>query len=127
MGRMWEMAEEVGLEEVGTDLVMVEDVPGEVEENPGQDLRKEDDLSVKPLTERMLYLMQKISEYGYLGMREVELIYANQTHAYKVLGALRSKVLIGDFETERQPKKAVYLKPKGYRTLEKFGKLRLKR
>ena len=107
----------------------VVEVPGEMEEeeNLGADRRKEDDLSEKPLTEKMVYLMQKISEYGYLTRPEVEMIYANQTYSYRVLGALRSKGLIGDFETGKLPKKAVYLKPKGYRTLEKFGKLRLKR
>ncbi|HVC09580.1 MAG TPA: hypothetical protein VNH15_06545 [Elusimicrobiota bacterium] len=114
------------MEETGTDLIEVESVPGEVE-TLGMDRREEDDFSSKPLTERMLYLMQKISEYGYLGRPEVELIYANQTHGYRVLGTLRSKDLIGDFETARLPKKAIYLRPKGYRTLEKFGKLRLKR
>lgn len=115
------------MEETGTDLIEVEEVPGELDGIPGTDLRKEDDLRSKALTEKMIYLMGKISEYGYLTRLEVELIYANQTHAYKVLGTLRSKELIGDFETERQPKKAVYLRPKGYRTLEKFGKLRVKR
>ncbi len=116
------------MEETGTDLIeVVEEVPEGIEEDLGTEQRKEDDLRSKPLTEKMIYLMQKTAEYGYLTRLEVELIYANQTHAYKVLGTLREKGLIADFETEKQPKKAVYLKPKGYRTLEKFGRLRLKR
>ena len=104
----------------------------EVGELPGESVeveesRKETDLKSKELTERMVRVMQKISEYGYLTIREIELIYANQTYAYNVVGTLKDKGLIGEFATTLTPRKAYYLRPKGYRTLEKYGQFRLKR
>lgn len=104
----------------------------EVEELPGESVeveesRRENDLKSKELTERMIRVMQKISEYGYLTIREIELIYANQTYAYNVVGTLKEKDLVGEFATTLTPRKAYYLRAKGYRTLEKYGQLRLKR
>lgn len=105
----------------------------EVEELPGESVEVEEerrsgsDLKSKELTERMVRVMQKISEYGYLTIREIELIYTNQTYAYNVVGTLKEKGLVGEFATTLAPRKAYYLKPKGYRTLEKYGRLRLKR
>ena len=113
-------------QEEGTDLFEVPEIPGEVEEmETGK--RIGDDLGSKALTEKMVSLMQRVSEYGYLSIREVELIYANQTYAYKVLSTLKEKGLVQEFKTGLKPRKAYSLKPKGYRTLAKHGKLRMKR
>lgn len=114
------------MEETGTDLVEVEELPGESVEVE-EERRSVSDLKSKELTERMVQVMQKISEYGYLTIREIELIYANQTYAYNVVGTLKEKGLVGEFATTLAPRKAYCLKPKGYRTLEKYGRLRLKR
>ena len=114
-------------EEGGTDLMEVEGFTDGVETDLEEKKNEKDDLSNKILTGKMKYLMKEISEYGYLTMPEVELVYGNQSHAYRVLGTLKSKGLVGDFETELLPKKAYFLRPKGYRTLENFGELRVKR
>lgn len=114
-------------EEKGTDLVEVAEVSGEVGLGTEDGKRAGDDLASKALTEKMVTLMQKISEYGYLSIREIELIYANQTYAYKVLGVLKEKGLVEEFKTGLKPRKAYYLKPKGYRTVAKYGKLRVRR
>lgn len=113
-------------QEEGMDFFEVSEGPGETEDiETGK--RPGDDLGSKALTEKMVTLIQKISEYGYLSIREIELIYANQTYAYKVLATLKEKGLIQEFKTGLKPRKAYYLKPKGYRTLAKHGKLRMKR
>lgn len=114
-------------EEKGTDLVEVAEVSGEVGLGTEDGKRAGDDLASKALTEKMVTLMQKISEYGYLSIREIELVYANQTYAYKVLGVLKEKGLVEEFKTGLKPRKAYYLKPKGYRTVAKYGKLRVRR
>ena len=69
--------------------------------------------------------MQKISEYGYLTMHEVQFIFGNKTWAYKVMKGLRSQGFIGDHDTLMSPRLAHYLTPKGYRILGKFGRLKV--
>jgi len=112
------------LEETGTDLIEVMDVDEEVGRDSGSERGEETDLGTKVLTKKMMFLMEKISDYGYLSLPEVQMIYANQSHAYKVLKTLKGKGLAGEFPTEELPQKAYYLRPKGYRTLEKFERLR---
>lgn len=85
------------------------------------------ELRNRTLTERMIKLMAHIAEHNYLSIREIGLIYSNQTYAYKVLGTLKEMRLVGQFKTTLKPRKAYYLRPKGYRTLEKYGALRLRR
>ncbi len=69
--------------------------------------------------------MEKISEYGYLTMHEVQFIFGNKTWAYKVMKGLRSQEFIADHDTLMSPRTAHYLTPKGYRVLVKLGRLKV--
>ena len=68
--------------------------------------------------------MEKVSEYGYLTMREVQLIYTNKTWSYDVMKTLRGRGWISDFDTAMSPKTGHYLTPDGYRILTKQGRLK---
>lgn len=107
------------MENSGTDLV-------EASEHEAAGLDAEERKN-QELTGKMIGLMAKISEYGYLSMPEIQMIYANQSYAYNVLKTLQELGLIGEFKTASKPRTGYFLRAKGYRTLEKHGKLRLRR
>lgn len=79
----------------------------------------------KTLTERMTGLLERVCQYDYLTIREVELFYANQTHAYRVLKFLEKEGLLGSFPTSMSPRTAYCLSSKGYRLLARAGRLRV--
>lgn len=81
----------------------------------------------KGFTDKMLRLLQRISEYDYLTIREVQMIYANQTHAYKVLNLLKEQGLVLDFRTSSKPRTAYCLSAKGYRLLANHDRLRVQK
>ncbi|MFH1619798.1 MAG: hypothetical protein ABIG11_07820 [bacterium] len=85
-----------------------------------------EEADLKLLTDKMVLLMEKISEYGFLTIREVGLIYSNQTHAYRVLNALKDKGLIRYFRTSLKPRTAFSLTRKAYWFLEQNERLRVK-
>lgn len=94
------------------------------EEKPGSET-KETEANRQSLTPKVLDLMEKMSEYGYLTIHEVQLIFANKTWAYKVVNGLRNLGFIADHDTLMSPRTAHYLTPKGYRILDKFGRLKV--
>ena len=102
--------EEVGPEELGKD---------------GAGEQEETEKNKQSITPKVLDLMVKISEYGYLTMHEVQFIFGNKTWAYKVVKGLRNQGFIADHNTLMYPKIAHYLTPKGYRILGKFGRLKV--
>lgn len=91
--------------------------PGEEQEEAG--------VKRQSLTPKVVGLMEKISEYGYLTMHEVQFIFGNKTWAYKVVNGLRIEGLIADHDTLMSPRTAHHLTPKGYRILGKLGRLRV--
>jgi hypothetical protein len=111
----------------GTDLVETEDISEEPELLAEKKGHKGGDFKAAELTPKMISLMQKISEFGYLSMEEVGLIYSNQSYAYGVIKNLKEGRLLGEFGTTKQPRKAYFLKPRGYRLLRTYGQLRIKR
>lgn len=116
-------------EDSGTDLVETEETSEESEpellaEKKGH---KGGDFKAAELTPKMISLMQKISEFGYLCMEEISLIYSNQSYAYGVIKNLKEGELLGEFGTTKKPRKAYFLKPRGYRLLQTYGQLRIKR
>lgn len=126
-----------GMEETGngktegmdSELVEIQEPVGEREAEVLGDGtgRKGGELRAKPMTPKMLSLMQKVAEFRYLTMEEIELVYANQSYAYSVINSLKDAGLLAEFKTGVQPRKAFYLKPRGYRLLQTYGQLRLKR
>lgn len=98
------------------------------EELQGEQLGKEQEETEtkrQSLTPKVVGLMEKISEYGYLTMHEVQFIFGNKTWAYKVINGLRSEGLIADHDTLMSPRTAHYLTSKGYRVLGKLGRLKV--
>ncbi|MFH1724202.1 MAG: hypothetical protein ABII00_06225 [Elusimicrobiota bacterium] len=77
----------------------------------------------KKLTDKMLRLMSKLAEYNYLTITEVQLIFTNQTHSYRVLNRLKARGLTLDFRTGTSPGKAFCLSPEGYWTLDRLRRL----
>ena len=76
------------------------------------------------LTPKMLTLMERMSEYGYLTMAEIHFVFGNRTWAYGVMKDLRGQGLVADFDTLMSPRTAHYLTARGYRVLGKFDKLK---
>ena len=81
----------------------------------------------KILTERMLDLMERLAEYGFLTMAEIHFIFGNKTWAYGVMNGLRRQGIVADFDTHMSPRKGHYLTHKGYRMLGKFHRQALRR
>ncbi len=79
----------------------------------------------KTLTEKMLDLMERIAEYGFLTMAEIHFIFGNKTWAYGVMNELRRQGIVADFDTHMSPRKGHYLTHKGYRVLGKFHRLKV--
>lgn len=73
----------------------------------------------------MLRLLAAISEFDYLTIHEAQLVFSNQTYAYKVLKELRERGLLVEFLTDATPRKAFCLTRKGYRELAEAGRLRV--
>jgi len=78
----------------------------------------------RALTDKMLGLMERISEYGYLTMAEVQFVFGNKTWAYKVMNGLRGQGFVADFDTLMSPRTGHYLTLRGYRVLGKFDRLK---
>ena len=76
------------------------------------------------LTDKVLWLMEKIADYGYLTMQEIPYVFGNKTWAYKVVDGLKKQGLVADFDTLLIPRTAHYLTARGYRFLGISGKLR---
>ncbi|MDE2491455.1 MAG: hypothetical protein KGM24_11435 [Elusimicrobia bacterium] len=76
------------------------------------------------LTPKMLEVMTAMSEYGYLTMAEVQLIYGNRTWSYRRVKALREQGLVADFDTHMSPRAGHHLTPRGYRVLARAGLLK---
>ncbi len=76
------------------------------------------------LTPKMLALMERMSEYGYLTMAEIQFVFGNKTWAYGIMKDLRGQGLVADFDTLLSPRTAHYLTARGYRVLGKFDKLK---
>ncbi len=76
------------------------------------------------LTDKMLGLLVKLSEYGYLTIEEIRFIYGNESHGYRVLKSLARQELVATFTTGLKPRRAYCLTARGYRLLEQFGRLR---
>ncbi len=76
------------------------------------------------LTDKVLWLMEKIADYGYLTMQEIPYVFGNKTWAYKVMSGLKKQGLVADFDTLLVPRTAHYLTARGYRFLGISGKLR---
>jgi hypothetical protein len=79
----------------------------------------------KTLTEKMLDLMERLAEYGFLTMAEIHFIFGNKTWAYGVMNELRRQGIVADFDTHMSPRKGHYLTHKGYRVLGKFHRLKV--
>ncbi len=79
----------------------------------------------KSLTEKMLDLMERLAEYGFLTMAEIHFIFGNKTWAYGVMNELRRQGIVADFDTHMSPRKGHYLTHKGYRVLGKFHRLKV--
>jgi len=79
----------------------------------------------KALTEKMLDLMERLAEYGFLTMAEIHFIFGNKTWAYGVMNELRRQGIVADFDTHMSPRKGHYLTHKGYRVLGKFQRLKV--
>lgn len=102
-------------------------------ENGGEELveEKQEDEQVKEkgdpktLTEKMLDLMERLAEYGFLTMAEIHFIFGNKTWAYGVMNELRRQGIVADFDTHMSPRKGHYLTHKGYRVLGKFHRLKV--
>lgn len=86
---------------------------------------EEKETSRQSLTPKAIDLMEKISEYGYLTMHEVQFVFGNKTWSYKVMKGLRSQGFIADHDTLMSPRTAHYLTPIGYRVLGKLGRLKV--
>lgn len=79
----------------------------------------------KTLTDKMLDLMERLAEYGFLTMAEIHFIFGNKTWAYGVMNELRRQGIVADFDTHMSPRKGHYLTHKGYRVLGKFHRLKV--
>ena len=79
----------------------------------------------QPITPKVLDLLERISEYGYLTMHEVQFVFGNKTWAYKVVKGLRNQGLIADFDTLMYPRTGHHLTAKGYRILGQFDRLKV--
>jgi hypothetical protein len=77
------------------------------------------------LTPKMLDLMERIAEYGFLTMAEIHFVFGNKTWAYGVMNDLRKQGLVADFDTHMSPRKGHHLTHKGYRVLGKFHRLKV--
>lgn len=97
----------------------------EIEQERQAETQEKDAAELGTLTDKVLYLMEKISEYGFLTMQEIHLVYRNKTYAYDVMKRLRGQGWIADFDTAMRPATGHYLTPRGYLALVKFGKLRV--
>jgi len=97
----------------------------EVEEERKAGTQEKDAAELGTLTDKVLYLMEKISEYGFLTMAEIHRVYTNKTYAYDVMKRLRKQGWIADFDTAMRPATGHYLTPKGYLALVKLGRLRV--
>ncbi|MBI5246205.1 MAG: hypothetical protein HY923_03425 [Elusimicrobia bacterium] len=101
--------------------------------NGGEELieEKQDEKQVKgkgdpkALTEKMLDLMERLAEYGFLTMAEIHFIFGNKTWAYGVMNELRRQGIVADFDTHMSPRKGHYLTHKGYRVLGRFHRLKV--
>lgn len=85
---------------------------------------EEAEVGPQALTPKMLALMERMSEYGYLSMAEIHFVFGNRTWAYGVMKDLRGQGLVADFDTLMSPRTAHYLTARGYRVLGKFDKLK---
>jgi len=63
----------------------------EIEQERQAESQEKDAAELGTLTDKVLYLMEKISEYGFLTMAEIQRIYTNKTYAYDVMKRLRSQ------------------------------------
>ena len=97
----------------------------EIEQEREAETQEKDAAELGTLTDKVLYLMEKISEYGFLTMAEVQRVFTNKTYAYDVMKRLRGQGWIADFDTAMRPAAGHYLTPRGYLALVKFGKLRV--
>lgn len=79
----------------------------------------------KTITGKMLDLMERLAEYGFLTMAEIHFIFGNKTWAYGVMNELRRQGIVADFDTHMSPRKGHYLTHKGYRVLGKFHRLKV--
>lgn len=79
----------------------------------------------KTITGKMLDLMERLAEYGFLTMAEIHFIFGNKTWAYGVMNDLRRQGIVADFDTHMSPRKGHYLTHKGYRVLGKFHRLKV--
>lgn len=77
------------------------------------------------LTPKMLDLMERIAEYGFLTMAEIHFVFGNKTWAYGVMNELRKQGLVADFDTHMSPRKGHHLTHKGCRVLGKFHRLKV--
>jgi len=93
-------------------------------ENGGEELVEEKG-DPKTLTDKMLDLMERLAEYGFLTMAEIHFIFGNKTWAYGVMNELRRQGIVSDFDTHMSPRKGHYLTHKGYRVLGKFHRLKV--
>ncbi|MFC1522846.1 hypothetical protein ACFL6Y_10605 [Elusimicrobiota bacterium] len=90
-----------------------------------KEVGKEKEGRGKAVTEKMVELMAVMAEHWYLTIREVEMVYTNQSHAYRVISTLQEQGLIRGFYTNRKPKNAYCLTFRGYRLLAHEDKLRV--
>ena len=97
----------------------------EIEQERLAEIQEKDAAELGTLTDKVLYLMEKISEYGFLTMAEIQRVYTNKTYAYDVMKRLRGRGWIADFDTAMRPATGHYLTPRGYLALAKLGRLRV--
>ncbi len=93
------------------------------EKQEGKQVKGKGELKI--LTEKMLDLMERLAEYGFLTMAEIHFIFGNKTWAYGVMNELRRQAIVADFDTHMSPRKGHYLTHKGYRVLGKFQRLKV--
>lgn len=97
----------------------------EIEQERQAETQEKDAAELGTLTDKVLYLMEKISEYGFLTMAEIQRVYTNKTYAYDVMKRLRGQGWIADFDTAMRPATGHYLTSRGYLALAKLGRLRV--
>ncbi|UPT75889.1 MAG: replication-relaxation family protein [Elusimicrobiota bacterium] len=114
---------EVGLEATEKDWTETQARGKEETEQAGNP--EETAAGPEALTPKMLDLMERLSEYGFLTMAEIHFVFGNKTWAYGVMNDLRKQGLVADFDTQMSPRKGHHLTHKGYRVLGKFQRLRV--